>query len=180
MNYKKIDLTEAYRFFNSGAVVLVSTADINGTSDITPIAWTCPLDYDPVTKIIFVLAKEHKSTKNILENRLAVFCIPSIEQLEMVKKTGSISGHNTNKFKTFGIASRLAKTSSMILPDDCIAYAEAQIFSIIEEEFSYVFFAEITDAYAEENSFDGTYTLHSKTIHHLGKGKFFTPGEMFE
>lgn len=77
MKKNYIDLPEAYKFVTPGVPVLIGTKGKNpGQYNLAPIAWNCPLDYEPVTKVLFVSDPAHQTALNAKREGRFAFCIP--------------------------------------------------------------------------------------------------------
>ena len=101
-----IDLTEAYKLVTPGVPVLIGTKGKNpGQYNLAPIAWNCPLDYEPVTKVLFVSDPAHQTALNAKREGRFAFCIPLSDSVPEIEKCGSVSDPEADKFKLFDIKS---------------------------------------------------------------------------
>lgn len=181
--YINIPTNEAYKLLNSGALIIVSTSDMEENSNLTPIAWHCPVDYEPVTKLLFVTDINHKAYANIRETGKFVICIPHASQVQLVRDLGSCSGFEENKIQKFNIESSPSEKYQYPVPSGCIAYIECnKIREIIEEGVS-LLLGEVINAKAIKGSYRDRLISEKepgKTLHHLGNDKFIMPGELME
>jgi flavin reductase (DIM6/NTAB) family NADH-FMN oxidoreductase RutF len=174
-NYMKISNDKAYKLLNTGAMLLISTVSIEGRFDIAPIAWQCPVDYDRVTKLLFVCDKNHKTFKNISETGQFAISMPHMDQLKLLKDLGSCSGHETDKIQQFNIQVIDTEKINCCVPVNCIAYLECKTSKIIDDGGVAIIFGNVIHAKVDKEAFNKrllSETESGKTIHHLG-GKIF-------
>jgi flavin reductase (DIM6/NTAB) family NADH-FMN oxidoreductase RutF len=174
-DYIKISNDKAYKLLNTGAMLLISSISIEGKFDIAPVAWQCPVDYDRVTKLLFVCDKNHKTFKNISETEQFAVSIPHIDQLKLLKDLGSCSGHDTDKIQQFKIQVIETEKINCCVPVNCIAYLECKTSKIIDEGSVAIIFGNVIHAMVDKEAFNRrllSETESGKTIHHLG-GKIF-------
>jgi len=179
--YKKIANDNAYRLLNSGSIILVCTKDKKGTGNMAPIAWTCPLDYDPVTKVLFICDVNHKTFANFSASKEYVVCIPHVSQKKLVLDAGSVSGKKTDKIKKFGIKTFVSPKMNIQLPVDCIAYLECRLINVIKHDGVGIVMGEVINAMADEKAFKDrllSEKKEGKTLHHLGSKIFIEPGKL--
>ena len=173
--YIKISNDKAYKLLNTGAMLLISTVSIEGKFDIAPIAWQCPVDYDRVTKLLFVCDKNHKTFRNITETEQFALSIPHIDQLKLLKDLGSCSGHDTDKIQKFNIHVAETDKINCCVPMNCIAYLECKLSKILDEGDVAIILGNVIHVKVDKEAFNKrllSETESGKTIHHLG-GKIF-------
>jgi flavin reductase (DIM6/NTAB) family NADH-FMN oxidoreductase RutF len=181
--YLNIPTNEAYKLLNSGAMIIVSTSDMEENLNLTPIAWHCPVDYDPVTKLLLVTDVKHKLYINIQEAGKFVVCIPHASQLQLVRELGSCSGFDTNKLEKFHIEYSLSEKCQFPVPNGCIAYIECHKTREILENGVAIIIGEVINAKAIKGSYRDRLISEKepgKTLHHLGKDRFVQPGDLVE
>jgi flavin reductase (DIM6/NTAB) family NADH-FMN oxidoreductase RutF len=179
--YKKIGNDKAYKLLNSGTIIIVCTKDKNGVPDIAPIAWQCPLDYDPVTKVLFICDVNHKTFDNFQKTKHFVICIPHVSQKKLVLDTGSVSGKEVDKIKKFKIKTIVSSTLEIAVPDDCIGFMECKLIDVIKHEGVGIVMGEVVNAMVDEKAFKDrllSENKEGKTLHHLGSKVFFEPGKL--
>jgi flavin reductase (DIM6/NTAB) family NADH-FMN oxidoreductase RutF len=181
--YISIANEKAYKLLNTGALVLVCTVSANGQYNIAPIAWHCPVDYDPVTRLLFVTDQSHKTFSNIEETRQFVISVPHFGQVELVKILGSCSGHDTNKIDTLLIETIYAEVINCKVPLDCIGYIECQVYNIVKDKEVALVFGEAVRAKVDKEAFNNrllSETEAGKPIHHLGGKLFYTASDVIK
>jgi flavin reductase (DIM6/NTAB) family NADH-FMN oxidoreductase RutF len=175
MAYKNVEKEKIHRLINVNPLLLISTVSKDKKYDIAPIAWICPQEIDP-PRLLTSIDKGHQTYKNIKATKLFVACIPNIKQVDIVKKTGNISGSDLDKFKKFKIDSFIDNETGCKIPDGVIAYLRCKIKEVIYP--SAIIIADIISAEADEYAFDGDYLKvdnpKGKVIYHLGGDKFVT------
>jgi flavin reductase (DIM6/NTAB) family NADH-FMN oxidoreductase RutF len=181
--YLNIPPNEAYRLLNSGALILVSTSDMEENFNLAPIAWHCPVDNEPATKLLFVTDVQHKTYANIRETGKFVVCIPHASQLQLVRDMGSCSGAEVNKLQKFSVEYALSEKYQLPVPTGCIAYIECNKIREIIEDGVAILIGEVINAKAIKGSYRDRLISEKdmgKTLHHLGNDKFVQPGELVE
>lgn len=174
--YKRIPNDKAYQLLNFGAVILVCTSNGNDHYDIAPVAWHCPIDYDPSTRLLIVIDKSHKTFENINYTKQFAIALPHSSQLSLMKELGSCSGHNTDKIKQFNIETYPLEKSNCLAPINCIAYIECNVYNIIYDGEVAMVLGEAINVQVHEEAYTNrilTETEAGKTIQHLG-GKTFS------
>jgi flavin reductase (DIM6/NTAB) family NADH-FMN oxidoreductase RutF len=177
--YIKISNEKAYHLLNTGALLLIGTVGNNKNNNVAPIAWQCPVDFEPVTKMMIACDKNHKTFSNISETKHFCIAIPHISQLKLVKELGSCSGKNADKYKKFGIDAMTCETIDCIAPENCIAYLECKVYNIMDHDGTGLIFGEIVNAKVDKQAYNGrllSETEAGKTIHHLGGKVFISTG----
>ena len=117
MEYKPIAPGDAYTLLNCGGVILVCTVSPDKRYNLAPVAWNCPLDYEPVSRVLFVIDPHHETFKNLEASREFALALPSYHQKVLVEKTGSVSGERVDKYQAFAIASHPAVDVDALIPD---------------------------------------------------------------
>ncbi len=72
--FSTISLESAYKLITPGLPVLIATKGMH--YNFAPIAWNTPLDYEPVTKLLFVCDPAHQTAINIHKTGHFAVCIP--------------------------------------------------------------------------------------------------------
>lgn len=181
--YIPIPPDKAYRFLNTGCLIIVSSLDQNNQPNLTPIAWNCPVDYGDTTRLLFVCSKEHKTYSNVTKTQKFAILIPHASQAKMVSMLGKISGHEKDKIKELKLeVAPTEKFGCAVLPD-VIAYMECELYREVDEGEVAVLFARVVTAMADKEAFDKRLLSESpagKTLHHLGNKIFITTANNIE
>jgi flavin reductase (DIM6/NTAB) family NADH-FMN oxidoreductase RutF len=178
--YKSIPLEKAYELLNTGAIILVGSENNAKIPNLTPIAWNTLVDYEPVTRLLFVCDKEHLTYENISDTMHFVVILPHASQSEMVKQLGSVSGRKENKIEKFSIPLFLSDKYKIPVLSNCIAYLECKVYRILDESAVAIIFGEVENAQVDTEAFTDrllSETEAGKTLHHLGGKKFLQPGD---
>lgn len=84
-------------------VLMIATYDENGVPDIMNAAWGCIVDYD---KIGIILSKEHKTVKNIMEQKAMTISMGTKKTLASCDYVGIVSANDVpDKFLRSGFTS---------------------------------------------------------------------------
>ncbi len=173
-------LDEAYRLINTGPVVMVATVSADGAYDVAPIAWSCPARKSPM-RVLLGVGKSHKTFTNIEETGVFVAGVPNISQTELVKATGSVSGHDLDKFATYNIESIPARKINCQIPTGMIGYIECKLAQIYDTGKLALIMGDALYAAVDPRAYDGdrilSETAAGKTVHHLGNKRFMTLGD---
>lgn len=180
MAYKKIPRNKIYRLINTNPLLLISTISKNKKYNIAPIAWACPQEMEP-PRLIICISTEHLTFKNIKDTKKFIACVPHISQINIVKKTGSISGREADKFTQFEIKSFTGEKIKCKIPNGVIGYLECKLKKIIKIDETAIVIADIISAAVDTCAFNGERLLaekqRGKAIYHLGGKKFATYGD---
>jgi flavin reductase (DIM6/NTAB) family NADH-FMN oxidoreductase RutF len=179
-----VELTKAFRLLNHGPTTIITSAHA-GKQNLMAAAWVCALDFKPPKVTVVIDSKTF--TRELIEAE-GTFAInlPCVKQIEMVKKVGSISGHDfldSDKFAEYGIETFAAHEVSAPLVKDCVAWLECKIIPEPHNQDTYdLFIAEVVAAYADERVFsDGHWHFDGhddlRTIHHIAGGVFYATGQ---
>lgn len=170
MEYKEISVSEAYQLQNPGGLVLVCTRGPDGRFDLAPVAWCCPLDYEPVSKLILVLDTGHRTYADLSDSGEFAVALPTREQLDLVKRSGSISGHDKDKYAELEIASFPAREVDVRIPEGVAGWLECRLSRIVVEGTSGVVMGEVLRAAAVQD-------VWKHRVHYVREGLLFAPGE---
>ncbi|HWP68360.1 MAG TPA: flavin reductase, partial [Rectinemataceae bacterium] len=133
MIYKEYPLGEAYTLQNAGGLVLICTRGSDGKYDLAPVAWCCPLDYEPVSRFLCVLDTGHKTFKDIEASRVFAIALPVSAQKDLVMRCGAVSGFKVDKYKEFGIQSRPGTSIDVKIPAGVAGWIECSLSNIVVE-----------------------------------------------
>ncbi|MCX7655122.1 MAG: flavin reductase family protein [Treponemataceae bacterium] len=171
MEYENIPITKAYTLLNPGGIVFVCTRNKEGRDNLAPIAWCCPLDYEPVSRVLLVLDPHHATTENIKDQKTFALALPTYHQKYLVEQTGSVSGKTVNKYEVFSIPSLSAEQLPLQLPADAAAYLECTLLHIQQHGSVVVISGEVLCARAVKNAWQ-------LRLHYVSNGVYYRPGEV--
>jgi flavin reductase (DIM6/NTAB) family NADH-FMN oxidoreductase RutF len=180
--YSQISINEAYRLINHGPVGLVSTHEENGSPDIAPIAWCCPIEMNP-TQVLLVVDMNHKTFKNIRETAEFIVSVPHESQAGLVRDTGAVSGSKVDKFSSYSIGFVDGNLVKGRIPTGCIGYMECKLVKCIERDGTALLIGECVYAGANKKAFRDRVLVEcaeGKTLHHLGGKLFSVPGDVLK
>jgi Conserved protein/domain typically associated with flavoprotein oxygenases, DIM6/NTAB family len=146
-DFKKTDLTEAYKLVTP-PVLVATKGGKDKLYDITPIGWIMPMDYEPVTKIIFSCDPAHQCSVNITQWKEFAVCMPLDANDPAVEKCGSVSSADIDKFSRFGITGRKAEKTDLMIPVELItSWIECSLVRVIREGTVNLFIGEAVAAF---------------------------------
>ncbi|MFQ6333606.1 flavin reductase family protein [Methylophilus sp. 3sh_L] len=181
-----VNPSTAYRLLNHGPTTLITSSHA-GQRNIMAAAWVCALDFNPSKVTVVIDSKTYTRELMEAEGTFAIN-LPCVQQIEMVKKVGSISGRDlpgADKFAEYGIETFSAHEISAPLVKDCVAWLECKLIPEPHNQNTYdLFIAEVVAAHADERVFsDGRWHFEGhdelRTIHHIAGGVFFATGQAY-
>lgn len=133
--FRSEPLEKAYKIVEAEKAVLIATKGYKeGLYDLTPIAWIMPIDYEPVTKIIFSCDPKHQAARNIKRSGHFAVCLPEKQSDPVIEKCGSISSEDADKFARFGITGQQASLIDVRIPvENTAAWIECRLVRTITE-----------------------------------------------
>jgi Conserved protein/domain typically associated with flavoprotein oxygenases, DIM6/NTAB family len=143
--YHPVSLKEAYKLIVPGQPVLVASRG-QEQYNLAPIAWNCPLDYDPVTKVLFVCDPAHQTAANIKRTGQFALCIPDSPDDPLIQKCGSVSDPHVDKFGCFNIGWFKATETDLRIPERCTGWIECRLIKVIPEGSVEIFLGEAVAA----------------------------------
>ncbi len=174
---KEINLDFATRLINHGPVVLV-TSLYNDKANITPVAWTMPINKKP-PMVALEIGQKHFIFECIKETKDFAINIVSPIYAEDLLKCGKVSGREVDKFEK----TSFTKSDSKIIKSpglaEALAVVECKLIEdkYLEEEYNIVV-GEVMYAEVEEEAFNEHWLFNDdkfKTLHHLGDKTFCFP-----
>lgn len=180
--YVDVKAGEAWKLVNHGPLVLVCSRSAEGLDDLAPIAWSMPVEYDPVSEIGFVCDKGHATAANILATGKFALALPHASQKELVMKAGSKSGTGADKFAALGLGKRDCRHIGAAVPEEVVAWLECELLTKFEIGSSWLFVGKVLGACCDREAWKergGRLLVEAaagKTLHHLGGSDFTEPG----
>lgn len=144
-DYKNVDLVEAYKLITPPALIATKGEK---TYDLTPIGWIMPMDYEPVTKVIFSCDPNHQCAYNSKSTKEFAVCIPADSNDPIIEQCGSISSADADKFKRFGIEGEKASKTDLLIPvKNSTSWIECKLVRVITEGSVELFIGEAVAAF---------------------------------
>ncbi len=180
-NYIDISPDKAYQLIGHGPVVLVSTKSEGSEPeyDVTPIAWHCPVHKSP-TRVLIVVGKRHKTHENLISRNEFILNIPNKSAAGLVRKTGSVSAREVDKFKEFNIDSKPGKEIDAKIVSGCIGWLECKVIEKMQTGEVGLIIGECVYAAVDKSAYNERLIVEKpsgKTIHHLGNRIFCIPSD---
>jgi flavin reductase (DIM6/NTAB) family NADH-FMN oxidoreductase RutF len=168
-DYLDVPAKEAYTLFNPGGLILLCTRSPTGSYDLAPIAWNCPLDYDPVSRLLLVCDTGHASYDNLKARSAFILAVPGAAQRSIAERSGSVSGRDGDKYLALGIRAFPGTTVDAMIPEGVSAWAECRLLRIAEEGTSAIVIGEVISAKA-------TGDFWKDRLHYVKEGIWYAPG----
>jgi flavin reductase (DIM6/NTAB) family NADH-FMN oxidoreductase RutF len=169
MEYEDIPVNKAYELQNAGGLVIVCTRGRDGRYDLAPVAWSCPLELDPVSRMIVVCDTGHRTCEDLAAAKEFALALPSAAQAELVMRTGSVSGRAVDKYEKFGIAWTAARKVDARIPQGVAGWIECRLMRIVTEGSSAIVLGEVVAAAARPEAW-------KERLHYVREGIMFSPG----
>jgi flavin reductase (DIM6/NTAB) family NADH-FMN oxidoreductase RutF len=170
IEYLPIPAKRAYSLLNCGGLILVCTKSPSGRYDLAPIAWACPLDYEPVSRLLFISDPGHESFANIEATGRFAVALPSKSQKDLVKKTGSVSGRKADKYEKFGIRAFPGIKVDVLIPEGVAAWLECALIRTVAEGSVSIVMGEVLAARAVGDAW-------RERLHYVSEKVYYAPGE---
>jgi flavin reductase (DIM6/NTAB) family NADH-FMN oxidoreductase RutF len=138
--FRDVPLGDAYTLLVPGCPVLVASRGIH--HNLAPIAWNTPLDYEPVTKVLFVCDPAHQTAINIHKTGEFALCVPASAEDPLIEKCGSVSDPRADKFAQFAIESVAAVKTDVRIPATARGWIECRLIRTITEGSVEIFLGE--------------------------------------
>ena len=134
-NFKPVDLVKAYKMLTGDITKLIATKGHSKTLyNLTPIDWCMPMDYEPVTKVIFSCAPEHQCDGNIRRKKEFAVCVPIDPKLPLIGQCGSVSDPAADKFRQFNITGQKAEKTDVMIPIEAVrGWIECKLIRVLRE-----------------------------------------------
>lgn len=176
MDYLEIPPKDAHSLLCTGGLILVctrSSAPGAPAYDLAPIAWSCPLDYEPVSRLLFVCDTGHASYANVLARKEFAVALPTLSQRAMAMSAGSRSGREGDKYEALGIESFAARRVDARIPAGVAGWLECRLIGTTVEGTSAVVMGEVLAARAIAGAW-------KERLHYVSESVAYAPGPQIE
>ena len=170
MDYLDVPLSEAYELLNPGGLILVCTRSADGRYDLAPVAWNCPLDYEPASEVLFVCEPGRRTCEDLADSGEFAIALPTSAQRSLIEKTGSSSGRDLDKYAAYGIAAFAAQKVDARIPEGVAGWLECRLLRVIVEGSSAVVMGEVLRAAAALDAW-------KERVHYVREGLWYAPGK---
>lgn len=176
----EVPRNEAHRLLNTGATVLVSSAHGRRRSVLT-VAWQMPASIDPLLVVVSI-GHARYSHGIIARAKAFVINLPTVEQLDIVRTSGTISGREEDKLEGMGLTPEPGVHVDVPRIAECSAHLECRLVRRHRCGDHSLFVGEVMGAFATKEIFDGRLRVEgtARTLHHLGGSRFHLPGAIVE
>jgi flavin reductase (DIM6/NTAB) family NADH-FMN oxidoreductase RutF len=170
-NYKKSDFPVSHirKHLEPGPVVLVSSK-FGDKDNIMTMGWHMVMDFTP-SLISCIISSGNYSYDLIRKSGECVINIPTSELIKKVISIGTTSGHETDKFDTFGLTRQLSNKVTAPGIKECYANLECIVSDSTQVNKYNLFIFEVIYASIALRP------KNPKTIHYRGKGHFMIAGK---
>ncbi len=179
--YINIDPKELYHVLGGGQLINISTVSKDGIFDVMTCAWNTMFDTDqPLT----VLAREHTTTKNILDTGRYVIALPTKNDIALIKKVGSEHGAVTgDKFKWAGINPEFSQKMHIPVIPRALAYIECEMLMRDMFEKTGILVGQAQSVLVDELCYDQELRAFvpgvEHILHNVDEDRFYCEGKYF-
>lgn len=171
MEYLEMPAKEAHSLLNCGGLILVCTKSVSGRYDLAPIAWSCPLDYEPTSRLLFVCDPAHATYENVLARKEFAVALPSFAQRAMAIETGSSSGRDGDKYERLGLEYFPAAKVDARIPQGVAAWLECKLLNTVSEGSVSIVMGEVLAARSVRDAW-------KERLHYVSDSVAYKPGEL--
>ena len=177
--YSFLENNKVHCLMGGGQLINVSSISSKGVPDVMTCAWNTVYDYD---QPLVVLAKEHTTTRNILDTGRYVIALPGIDALTKAYKVGSDHGCNTgDKFTFAGITPEHSSKFGIPVIPNALCYIECELLMRDLFEKTGILIGRAVSVTVKDGLFDQEQELFkpgsSKIIHYVGGQYVYADGE---
>lgn len=165
---RSFPLERAYQLIEPGPVVLLATSQ-RGIPNVMAMSWHMMVEFTPPQVACIVSSRNH-SFAALKRTKECVIAIPPAEFAKTVVAIGNCSGAGTDKFASFGLATRPARHVAPPLLLDCFANLECRVVDTRMANAYCMFILEVVHAWIDPER------RGASTIHHQGWGRFAVDG----
>ena len=147
--FDAVDLKKAYRMIVPPALVATRGEKYY---DLTPYGWIMPLDYKPVTRVIFSSDPDHQAVANIRRTGDFAVCIPTDIKAQFIQQCGTISSPDHNKYEIFKIPAERASVVDELVPKTLVSgWIEFRLIKMVEVGAVVLVMGEAVAAYEKKS-----------------------------
>lgn len=168
---RALPLSRVYGLLEPGPVVLLVTS-ARGRPNVMPMSWHTMLEFEPPLVGCVVSGMNH-SFAALKATRECTLNIPGVELARQVVRCGNTTGRAVDKFATFGLTPVAASRVRPPIVDECWANLECRVADTRLVPRYGLFVLEVVKAWIARSR------TRSRTIHHLGHGRFMVAGRTF-
>lgn len=129
-------------------VYIIATYDENGNANAMNAAWGTQCGYNEVS---FSLAKEHKTTKNIITNKAFTLSLATKSTKDIADYLGIESGNKIDKIKKAGLNITKSENINAPIIEEFPLTLECEVLEIQEELGDYRIIGKVINTLADES-----------------------------
>ncbi len=167
---KPLDLRQAFTYFESGPVLLVSTHDKKtGQDNLMTLSWHMVNDFTP--RIAFTTGPWNHSFELMVRNKECVLAVPPPSLLKTVVGIGTCPGKEVDKWQKFNLTRQAAQAVKAPLIQECLGCLECKLVKYLKT-YDILVWQGVKMWYNPR-------LPRGKTVHANGDGTFFADGKFF-
>jgi flavin reductase (DIM6/NTAB) family NADH-FMN oxidoreductase RutF len=169
---REVPASKAYRLLEAGPIVLVTTSH-GGRANIMTMGFHMMVQHDPPL-IGAVIGPWDHSYQALRATGDCVIAIPTVDLARKVVDIGNCSGQDTDKFQTFKLTPRAARSVSAPLVAECLANIECRVAdTTLADKYDLFILAAVAIWYDDGRK-------ERRTLHHNGDGTFTVDGRTID
>ncbi len=165
---RKGKLENAFTYFESGSVLLVTSQD-RQKDNVMTISWQMVLDFTP--RIALCTGSWNDSFDAIMRTKQCTLCVPTVDMLDKAVGIGTVHASECDKFKLFQLKKQKPARVKAPLIADCLAALECKVVDYVKKHGILV----LDGVELWENP----RKKERRVLHANGDGTFFADGEFF-
>ena len=179
--YQKIT-NKRYRVLHPRPAYLLITS-YQDKIGIMPASWVSPISEDP-ERVVVAWDKESYTLELLRKSTYLTINVVGPGNLEILWKTGSVSGRELDKVREFGVQLEKANDIPSYRLRDALGWMETKVYRIIEDlaEDIDLVVLDVISAYAWKDSYDlryGWQLRKANILLHASGRAFVVPGKMY-
>ena len=167
---KPRDIRQAFTYFESGPVLLVSTYDAKqGQANLMTLSWSMVNDFTP--RIAITTGPWNHSFATMIKTKECVLAVPPPALLKKVVGIGTCSGKEVDKWERFKLTPQQGQIVKAPLILECLACLECRLVKYLSAYDILV--------WQGEKLWYNPRLAAGKTVHANGDGTFFADGKFY-
>ncbi len=172
MAFRNLPLETVYQLLEPGPVVLLTTRDRKGRTNVMTMSWHMMMEFTPPL-VGCVVSSGNYSFAALRRTKDCVIAIPARRLAARVVKIGNCSGRDVpDKFAAVGLTPKPAAKVGAPLVAECFANLECRVADTRMVAKYNMFVLEVVKAWIDPTQ------KNPKTIHHQGYGRFAVDGRI--
>lgn len=173
---KVVALSHAGRVLAGGPLLVVATRG-EDRDNISTVAWSTPVDYDPA-RVAIVVDKTHRTWENLERHGFCTLNVVGLPLLRAAVFAGTVSGRDIDKIAATGLLTVAGSAQDVPILPQFMANLECRVYSL--EALTGLVVLDVLACFADEEAFYQGWKMENGIIpvQHLGDDRFAVGGEI--